>query len=130
MGNGSHLIVDYKTAKFTDHQDELFPMYQVQLNAYAVIGEQKGLKPVSGLALIYTEPVTDHATAAKDAYQNPSGFLMEFSAQIRPVELAPATIPPLLAKIREIYDLKRPPQARAGCKDCSLLQSLIDVGRG
>ncbi len=130
MGDGSHLIVDYKTAKFTDHQDALFPMYQVQLNAYAVIGEQKGLAPVSGLALIYTEPVTDHVTAAKDAYQNPSGFLMEFSAHIRWVELAPATIPPLLARVREIYDLRRPPQPRADCKDCSLLQSLIDVAGG
>jgi len=27
MQDGSHLIVDYKTAKFTAHQDELFPMY-------------------------------------------------------------------------------------------------------
>ena len=69
MQDGSHLIVDYKTAKFTAHQDELFPMYEVQLNAYAVIGEQKGFAPVSGLALVYTEPVTDDATAKKDANQ-------------------------------------------------------------
>ena len=65
MQDGSHLIVDYKTAKFTAHQDELFPMYEVQLNAYAVIGEQKGIAPVSGLALVYTEPVTDDATASE-----------------------------------------------------------------
>jgi hypothetical protein len=127
MHDGSYLIVDYKTAKFTAHQDELFPMYEVQLNAYAVIGEQKGLAPVSGLALVYTEPVTDNAAAAKDSNQTPSGFLMAFSAHIRPVDLAPHTIPPLLAKVREIHDRKRPPQPRAGCEDCALLQSLIDV---
>src|ERR1017187_4198055 len=102
MQDGSHLIVDYKTAKFTQHQDELFPMYEVQLNAYAAIGEQKGLAPVSGLALVYTEPVTDDNTAKKDAYQNDSGFLMEFSARVRRVDLAPHAIPPLLAKVREI----------------------------
>ena len=69
MQDRSHWIVDYKTAKFTQHQDELFSMYEVQLNAYAVIGEQKGVAPVSGLALIYTEPVTDDDTVKKDANQ-------------------------------------------------------------
>ena len=49
MQDGSHLIVDYKTAKFTAHQDELFPMYEVQLNAYAVIGEQRGVRSCVGL---------------------------------------------------------------------------------
>lgn len=127
MQDDSHLIIDYKTAKFTMHQDELFPMYEVQLNAYAVIGEQKGLAPVSGLALVYTEPVTDDDTAAKDANHTPSGFLMEFSAHIRPVCLAPEKIPLLLAKVREIYDQKRPPNPRQGCEDCTLLQNLIDV---
>jgi len=130
MQDGSHLIVDYKTAKYTAHQDELFPMYEVQLNTYAVIGEQKGLAPVSCLALIYTEPITDDYTAKKDAYQSKSGFLMEFSAHIRPVDLAPEKIPLLLAKVREIYDLKRPPKSARGCKDCALLQGLIDLATG
>jgi PD-(D/E)XK nuclease superfamily len=127
MRDGSHLIVDYKTAKFTMHQDELFPMYEVQLNAYAVIGEQKGLAPVSGLALVYTEPVTDDATAKKDHYLNDTGFLMEFSAQIRPVKLAPELIPPLLAKVGEIYEMNSPPKSRDNCENCALLQSLIDL---
>jgi len=130
MKDGSHLIVDYKTAKFTAHQDELFPMYEVQLNAYAVIGEQKGLAPVSGLALVYTEPVTDDATAAKDTYHTRSGFLMEFSAHIRPVDLTPHKIPLLLAKVREIVDQKRPPESREGCEDCALLQNLFELARG
>ncbi|MFZ0963830.1 MAG: PD-(D/E)XK nuclease family protein [Terriglobia bacterium] len=123
----SHLIIDYKTAKFTAHQDELFPMYEVQLNAYAMIGEQKGFAPVSGLALVYTEPVTDEAAAAKDANQTGTGFMMEFSAHIQHVDLSPGKIPPLLAKVREIYGRKRPPQPQEGCEDCALLQGLIDV---
>jgi hypothetical protein len=130
LQDGSHLIIDYKTAKFTPHQDELFPMYEVQLNAYAVIGEQNGLAPVSGLALVYTEPVTDDATAAKDTYQTESGFLMEFSAHIRPVDLAPDKIPLLLVKVREIFDQIHPPESREGCKDCTLLQNLIALAGG
>ncbi len=130
MQDDSHLIVDYKTAKFTAHQDELFPMYEVQLNAYAVIGEQKGFAPVSGLALVYTVPVTDNATAAKDANLTEAGFLMEFSAHIRPVDLARDRIPLLLAKVREIFDQKSPPEPREGCKDCALLQNLIYLAGG
>jgi hypothetical protein len=128
MDDGSHLIVDYKTAKFTTHQDELFPMYEVQLNAYAMIGEQKGISPISGLALIYTEPVTDDDTANKDSFQNESGFLMEFSAHIRPVDLGREMVPPLLAKVREICDLSKPPASVAGCKNCELLSDLLRLG--
>lgn len=127
MQDGSHVIVDYKTARFTKHQDELSPMYEVQLNAYAVIGEEKGFAPVSGLALIYTDPVTDDSTAATDANHTDTGFVMRFSAHIRPVELAPGSIPPMLAKIREIFDHERPPRPRDGCKDCALLQDLLRV---
>jgi hypothetical protein len=129
MQDDSHLIVDYKTAKVTAQQDELFPMYEVQLNAYAVIGEQKGFAPVSGLVLVYTDPVTDEATAKKDANHTGSGFLMEFRAHIRPIDLKPERIPLLLAKVREIFDRKRPPLPREDCKDCALLQSLIEVAR-
>jgi hypothetical protein len=123
----SYLIVDYKTAKFTAHQDKLFPMYAAQLNVYAYIGEPFGFSPVSGLALVYTEPVTDMQAAAKDLNMTQAGFLMEFSGHIVPVELEPKKIPALLAKVREIYDLKRPPKSREGCKDCTLLEGLIEV---
>jgi hypothetical protein len=41
--DNSYVIGDYKTAKFTNNQDALLPMYEVQLNSYALIGEQCGL---------------------------------------------------------------------------------------
>lgn len=123
----SHVIVDYKTAKFTAHQDELFPMYDAQLNAYAFIGEQCGFSPVSGLALVYTEPVTDNAAAAKDGNLTEAGFVMEFSTHVLPVDLAPKRISTLLAKVREIYDRRHPPESREGCEDCALLKNLIAV---
>jgi hypothetical protein len=125
--DGSHVIVDYKTAKFTAHQDELFPMYEAQLNAYAFIAEQCGFSPVSGLALLYTEPVTDNAAAAKDANLTAAGFVMAFSTHILPVDLAPERILKLLVKVREIYDRNRPPDSREGCEDCALLKNLIAV---
>ena len=45
--DGSFMIVDYKTAKFTANQDALLPMYDIQLNAYAIIGEQCGFASVT-----------------------------------------------------------------------------------
>jgi len=123
----SHVIVDYKTAKFTAHQDELFPMYDAQLNAYAFIGEQCGFSPVSGLALVYTEPVTDNAAAAKDGNLTEAGFVMEFSTHVLPVDLEPKRISKLLAEVREVYDRRHPPESREGCEDCALLKNLIAV---
>lgn len=125
--DGSNLIVDYKTAKFTAQQDELFPMYEVQLNAYAYIGERAALSPVSGLALVYTEPVTDETAAQKDANTTGQGFLMEFSAHILPVQLRPRMVPKLLRRVREIYDRKRPPESAQGCEDCQRLENLFTV---
>ena len=129
LEDGSHVIIDYKTAKFTTYQDALFPMYEVQLNAYAMIGEQRGLAPVSGLALVYTEPVTRDDIAQRDSSHTDSGFVMEFTAHIKPVKLKPGMISPLLSEVRRIYDLRSPPESPEDCKDCRLLQGLIDLQR-
>jgi hypothetical protein len=45
--DGSFMIVDYKTAKFTGNQDNLHPMYEAQLNAYAYISERIGFGSVT-----------------------------------------------------------------------------------
>jgi hypothetical protein len=82
------------------------------------------------LALVYTEPITDDAAASKDGNQTNTGFVMEFSAHIRPVDLSPENIPPLMARVREIYDRKRPPSPRKGCNDCARLQDLIRLAGG
>jgi ATP-dependent exoDNAse (exonuclease V) beta subunit len=38
LEDSTYHIVDYKTARLTETQDELFPKYEVQINAYAYIG--------------------------------------------------------------------------------------------
>jgi hypothetical protein len=49
-------IGDYKTARFSDAQDALAPMYHVQLNSYALIAPKIGLGSVFGLGLLNHEP--------------------------------------------------------------------------
>lgn len=124
--DNSHIIVDYKTAKYTGTQDSLFSMYEVQLNAYAVIGERRGLNPVTGLALIYMEPLTDSAALEETGNHRSNGFAMGFAANIHPVKLDAARIPILLARARDIYEQPHPPH-NCGCKDCVALENLLAI---
>lgn len=126
LRGGDFAIVDYKTARYTPGQGALFPLYTTQLNAYAYIGERVGLFPVSRLALVYMEPVTDQATAQRPSIAGPGGFDLGFSARVVPVELtAESTIPPLLQRARAVYDLPGPPASSASCKDCAAVRDLI-----
>jgi len=123
------LIGDYKTAKFTKNQDTLLPIYQTQLNAYALIAEKTGLGKVSKLALIYAEPVTDKSVANTDEVHQNKGFNMGFSAHILPIELNTSSIPILLKRTKQILDLELPPKGVAGCKDCEKLKGIIAILR-
>ena len=125
LADGSIAIIDYKTAKFTPAQDELMPMYVVQLNGYAAIAEHLNIGCVSKLALVYAEPVTDEDTAAQPEIHTNDGFTMPFSVSIHPVKLDPDMLEPLYRQAREIYDLPEAPEGREGCKDCQRLDELM-----
>ena len=123
--DGSHLIVDYKTSRYTPYQERLFPLYEAQLNAYALIGEQCGLEPVTGLALIYTEPATSDDDAAGEGVHRDDGFAMGFVANVVPVELKTSIIGPLLIRVRDILDSDISPFGRRNCRNCRLLKDLL-----
>jgi PD-(D/E)XK nuclease superfamily len=125
MQDGSYTIIDYKTAKFTAYQDDLFPMYEAQLNAYAYIGERLDVKPVSKLALVYTEPVTGNAAAADDSNVTPEGFRMGFRARILEVEIQPDLVTRLLKTAADLLHLTSPPPGVDACKDCAAIASLL-----
>jgi len=130
MQDDSYVIVDYKTAKITNKQDELFPMYEVQLNAYAHIAMCTGFDPVSGLYLVYNEPETDDEIVSRDDRQSSSGFVLGFKACIKPVAVNDDLILDLLLRVRKIVDCANPPLSKEGCKDCELLRSLISLEKG
>lgn len=103
------------------------PIYRAQLNGYALITESIGIGKVSGLALVYFEPLTDITDLDVDALINATGFAMKFAAKILPIELNLSMIPPLMKRAREIYDMDAAPVGRAGCKDCELLNKLMGM---
>jgi PD-(D/E)XK nuclease superfamily len=124
MQDGSYTIIDYKTARFTSYQDELFPMYEAQLNAYAYIGERLDVKPVSKLALVYTEPVTGTAAASDDSNLTPDGFRMDFRARILEVEIKPGLVIHLLKTAEDVLNSTSPPAGADACKDCDAVAGL------
>ncbi len=127
MKNDSYFIIDYKTAKYEGTQDSLLPMYEVQLNSYAYIGNSTAFNPVSGIGLIYYEPITDITTASIDALLVDGGFQLTFSSHLHALELDPdGIIPPLLQKVRDIFDNTKAPERLNGCEDCEKLDRLIN----
>ena len=125
MNDNSYAIIDYKTAKFTEYQDGLFPLYEAQLNSYAFIGESVGFKPISKLALVYTEPVTTKACFADGSKLTTEGFRMDFTARILPVEIKPQLVPKLLQSAKSILESPAPPAGIPGCENCMALAGLL-----
>ncbi len=129
--DGSYFIIDYKTAKFTQTQDRLLPMYEVQLNGYAYIGRRQGFHPISGIGLVYMQPQTDLTQDELDLFLKEDGFLMSFAGHVLSLKLeAEQRIPPLLQKVRSIVDLASPPPGNQDCSDCKLLDQLIQMMKG
>ena len=126
--DGSFAIVDYKTAKYTGNQDQLMPIYQIQLNGYAYIAEAIGLKPVKDLYLVYFEPpYKETYEAITDGHTNGEGFEMPFKPVIHKIRREPKEIGKLLEKASNVYELTKPPKGIIGCKDCKRLESLINM---
>jgi len=128
--DGAHLIIDYKTARFTPNQDALLPVYHAQLNGYAHIAERTGFSPVGGLALVYMEPRTEQEDADAPENRRPDGFAMGFAAHILPIPQEPGLVPGLLAQARALFDQPRPPQGNPGCEECETLQELVGFVNG
>ena len=127
LGDGSYAIVDYKTARFTAAQDELFPMYEAQLNAYAFIGERHAFSPVSKLALVYTEPIAGDEAVTDDRHVTEDGFILGFRAHILPVEIKPNLVPALLRMARRILESSTAPAGASDCKECAALEQLLAI---
>ncbi len=123
----SYLIADYKTARITNTQDGMLPQYQVQLNAYAYIGETSNVTPVSKLALLYFEPETEESHAIESGNRMEHGFKMGFGCKIKTVDLNRNQVLDLLESVRFFDTLPSSPLGREGCKDCENLARLLEV---
>jgi hypothetical protein len=118
-------ILDYKTARHTPAQDELTPMYVVQLNCYGIIAEKIGFGRVCGLGILYYEPITELEDRDCEFLIQDDRFFLEFSPKLKKVYLEPDIVPPLLNRVREICDNAECPPPRLDCRDCNSLEAIL-----
>jgi hypothetical protein len=72
------------------------------------------------------EPQTDLSEEELDSLLKDDGFLMGFAGHVLELKLeAEDIIPPLLKRVRDIYDQKTPPHGKENCRDCGLLEQLV-----
>lgn len=105
LRDGTLHIADFKTARYTAKQDELFPIYEIQLNGYALLAHKF---TISKLSLVYCEPNSE--------LKDDTDFKLGFTTKIVPIDLKPDVIPGLMTKAREIVDLKTPPLSKPECR--------------
>ena len=127
LPNDRLAILDLKTARYSDHQDELLPMYEIQLNGYALIAEALGMGHVETLGLVYCEPPTKDGDGGLDACVGDHGFTMPFRATAVPVGLDRSIIPPLLERARGILGLEKAPKGREGCGECRMVEEMVEA---
>jgi len=114
------IIPDYKTAKHTDTQDKLFPMYEIQEIVYSIL-----IDPKAELYLIYMEPKTEPAAACENIID--CGFALQFSGVVVPIENNKKKVREALTITRDIYEKEKAPEGRTGCKDCKALDEVIGL---
>lgn len=116
----SRIIVDYKTAKFTENADKLFPIYEVQLNGYAWVEEGFGSKVRDDLPLIYCEPVTEPDILRIED----TGFNMSFLVKSVLIKKQTEMIPALLKTVHDILS-NGIPASNETCEDCTSLDNIL-----
>jgi len=118
--DGSKAIIDWKTAKYSQNQDKLMPMYRVQIICYSIL-----IDKTADLYLVYMEPQTEKGSAGNNIID--CGFRMEFSATVVPIENDKKKVREALSITREIFELQKPPVSVDGCKECSSLENIIEL---
>jgi len=120
LKDGTLHIVDFKTARYTLKQNELLPLYEVQLNGYAILSHKK---PVSKLSLVYCEPKSELLDDVK--------FHLEFEVKIIDIGFNKHKVFELLRKAKEILEQKEPPKAKEGCKGtCFYIDKILKALKG
>jgi hypothetical protein len=127
LPNDRLAILDLKTARFSDHQDFLLPMYQIQLVGYALIAEALGMGTVEALGLVYGEPPANDDNTGLDDLVDDRGFSMPFKATAMPIALDRSLIPPLLKRAKTLLEMENPPEGRKDCMECKMVEEMARI---
>ncbi len=128
--DSSYTVADYKTARFTEAQRSMLPIYEVQVRAYAAMAKEAGLKPLNSLLLIYLEPLTGDDSIADDIDKNLPGT-GQLSLRLQPfvhsIKQNEFQVIRLLESADRILRLSEPPEPYGGCQNCRALKNLNNL---
>lgn len=132
LQSGLFIIPDNKTAKYTENQDKLRPIYDVQQNGYRWIFEGIGMGTVHSIPLLYWEPVTTdedaaNSVAASEMANLDDQFAMMFKVKAVQVEKDDKLIPAMLKKAKEIIESVQQPEGTPGCDNCKHVAAMVDT---
>jgi len=117
-------IADYKMASWTQTQQNLLPLYEAQLNAYAYLAQQLQKKAVIGLALIYFEPEHNIPNASQLLQRTGGQMMLGFKCIVVPVPLKPTIwVRHLCWRVFQILSSPSPPTGKQNCQGCQALAS-------
>lgn len=118
LADGSYHIVDYKATRAPATGQPTAPRVRVQLNAYAFLAEHAGLRPVSGLSVVFLE-------AGQLLQAREGGFAaLRVDARRCGVGLDPDRwVVPLLQRASRVLRRPERPPAHPHCTACPELAS-------
>lgn len=125
LKDGSLCVVDYKTAFHKGDKDPLLPIYQVQLNCYALLAAAHSLGESSRLTLLYSEPLVGNAFATDAKAETPIDFALGFHVKHHDIPLDVALVERCVKLARSTVRSERPPAGRIGCEDCTRITDLV-----
>lgn len=111
-------ILDYKTARWTENQEAIWPLYEAQVNGYAWLARKLENAQVAGLGVVYFEPVTD-SPLSHDTFD----MVLPFQATLKPVAIWPDDrVEDLIQQTMAILDAEAPPDGKDGCPKCAAFE--------
>lgn len=128
--DASYSIVDYKTARFTEAQRSMLPLYEVQVRAYSAMAKAAGLKPLNSLMLIYLEPLTGDESIDEEVSNlvlEPVYLKLKLQPFVHKIKQNEFQVFRLLESADRIIQLSEPPEPLEGCESCKAIQSLYDL---
>ena len=126
LADGTVAILDYKTSKYVPGKvDELLPMYRVQLGGYRWLTRHLENRETSVTSLIYYSPIDEHQLGDNEILAD--GFNMRFQGTSVPITTSTEEVESLLLKAKQIANNPCIPPAACGCKDCGLLDQLMEL---
>jgi hypothetical protein len=124
VSDGSRAVLDHKTARPKDGTDPLLPVYETQVNGYALIAE-RGLKlgEVSKGGLIYWTADHEKVIESPERAYRDQRLWISFVPTPVPIEIDYSILDDPLKEAVRLWDLRTAPDRTEKCPDCRKLDA-------